>query len=259
MSLCMAGGNARYISVDSNKIVRVPDSIEPVLATCLAETYLTAFQTLHHGQGNSNRYKKSSLKGKSILVLGSMTSRLGLAMVELATAAGVQNLFATAKSKQFQQLETLGVMPLNKDSIEWWGKLHARLDLIISLEQSVGSPYSKLLKANGEVIVVNQKTKLELDQRSTKMVFCSRRKAQFSSKVQGYDVYQQWEENLDRCKRDLSHLLTLLESEQILPNVLDRIPLTKVGKVQEFIANKRLSGFVVCEPWLVKKTRAIQL
>lgn len=62
MSLTNFGGNARYLAVAPEHLVKVPESIDPAEAACLAETYLTAFQVLHLGQGSSSRYKNTSLK-----------------------------------------------------------------------------------------------------------------------------------------------------------------------------------------------------
>jgi len=90
---------------------------------------------------------------------------------------------------------------------------------------------------------------------------CGKSKAlhQILSNSQSYDVYEEWDTNLELCKRDLGHLLTLLESKAIQPEVLDRIPLDKVAKAQELLEMKRLPGFLVCEPWLKSKKRAVYL
>ena len=79
------------------------------------------------------------------------------------------------------------------------------------------------------------------------------------TKSYAYDVYEEWERNLELCKKDLTHLLTLLEGRVIKPEVLDRLPLTKIGKAHDLLESKRLPGFLVCEPWMRSKKRAVYL
>ena len=75
-----------------------------------------------------------------------------------------------------------------------------------------------------------------------------------------YDVYSQWDKDLETCKKDLVHLLDLLGKKKIKPTVLDRIPLNKVPKAHRIIESKKgLSGFIICEPWLQTKNRALYL
>lgn len=258
ISLSNFGGNARYISTVSSKLVKVPASIDPVKAVCLAETYLAAFQTLHHGQDNSVRYMKSSMKRKSILVCGSLISNLGHALAQLSKIAGVENIFATSKPKYFKQLESMGFIPLNVDSILWLDKLKGCLDLVISLDEPIVSLYLKSLKSSGELVVVSNAQNPILPQNKFNIV-CDRRKSQERSKIYYYDVYERWELDLERSKRDLSHLLKSLDKNEFQPHIIDRIPLAKVAKAHELIGSKRLPGFVVCEPWLVKKAKVISL
>jgi hypothetical protein len=58
-------------------------------------------------------------------------------------------------------------------------------------------------------------------------------------------------------KQELYVYNLLLEMRAITPHVLDRIPLGKVTRAQEYIESKRLLGFLVSdEPWLLSKARA---
>jgi hypothetical protein len=51
------------------------------------------------------------------------------------------------------------------------------------------------------------------------------------------------------AKKDLEHLLELLEQGRVNPEVLERIPLSKVGKAQFILEHKCLTGHLVCTPW----------
>jgi NADPH:quinone reductase-like Zn-dependent oxidoreductase len=261
ISLVKWGGNARYLSVDPSKLVRVPESVDPAAAVCLAETYLAAFQVLHRGQTNRIRYRGTSLKGKTILILGYAISNMGRAIAQLATGAGALQVFAMAKLKHFDQLTALGISPLNKDSLDWWETLSGKVDFIISCEEDVVALHYKLLKGNGQVVVVrnsNKEAELDSFEQRTSLVCRSNKRLQ-QNKTSYYDVCEEWDNNTKRCMLDLAHLVHLLEQNKIEPHVLDRISLSKVARAHQLIESKRLTGFIVCEPWLVAKSRAIRL
>jgi NADPH:quinone reductase-like Zn-dependent oxidoreductase len=260
LSLVKWGGNSRYLPVDPSKLVKLPEMIDPAAATTLAETYLGAFQTLHHGQGNGLRYRETSLKGRNILVLGNACSNMGRAIVQLASAASADQVYALAKPKHFPHVLELGMTPLNKGSLEWWDLLNGRIDILISLGEDVQSLHCKALKSSGRAFVLSNNKKLH-DSRKQKLgrpkdIISFRKK---SKKVEFYDVYEEWDMNIERCKSDLRHLVSLLEHRKITPHILDRIPLHKVARAHVLMESKHLSGFIVCEPWLVAKTRAIRL
>ena len=79
------------------------------------------------------------------------------------------------------------------------------------------------------------------------------------NQTHSYDVYDQWDRDLETCKKDLGHLVKLLEHGVVKPHILDRIALGKVARAHELIESKRLSGYLICEPWLRSKKRAVYL
>ena len=60
-------------------------------------------------------------------------------------------------------------------------------------------------------------------------------------------------------QRDLAYLLELLEKGTIDPVVRDRLALGKVAKAQALLEAKRIQGYLVCEPWIKSKGRAVYL
>jgi hypothetical protein len=47
----------------------------------------------------------------------------------------------------------------------------------------------------------------------------------------------------------------LLQAGVISPRVLDRVSLKKVAKIQAVLDEKRIQGFIVCEPWIKSMSR----
>eukprot|EP00977_Amphora_coffeiformis_P009417 scaffold2179_cov165-Amphora_coffeaeformis.AAC.21 len=264
-SLVSQGGNSRYVTVDPTSLVKVPEKVDPAEAACLVETYLTAFQTLHYQQSFLTRYRKNALQGKTILIIGGMSANMSRAMSQLAQLAGSKSIFATARKKDFKQLSEYGILPLSTDPLAWWEQLAGAIDILISLDEEVVPLHYKLLKIDGTVVVSSSEFHEDLmmheDTREPlKHQFaCSTSRSQIVSKTAHYDLYEEWEKSPSRAKKDLGHLVDLLEQRKIVPAVLDRVPLSEVAKIQETLEKRRAKGHYVCEPWLVSKSRAVRL
>lgn len=271
MSLTRCGGNSRFLAIDPNQLIKIPDGVDPAEAACLAETYLSAFQVLHHGQSLGTRYRNNALKGKSILILGTVATTLGHAMVELACAAGVEKIIATSTPKHFPHLRSLGIIPVSVDPALWYDQLNGEIDLVLvsNANEEVVAEHFKVLNERGHLIVIGQRLGSGLpmsdwesqEQLSARLV-CKRHKTKVSmiDRTHDYNPFRQWEVDLEKSKRDLGYLVKLLEKGEIKPNVLDRIPLSKVAKAQDMVESQRHpSGFLVCEPWLRNKKRAVKL
>ncbi|CAB9503991.1 alcohol dehydrogenase [Seminavis robusta] len=267
ISLTRCGGNSRFLSIDPEQLVKVSAEVDPAEAACLAETYLTAFQILHFGQGWTTRYRANSLKGKNVLVIGTVSTTLGHAFVELAMAAGVEKIIATSLPKHFPHLRSLGIIPVSSDPTLWYGQLDQEIDLVFvsNPNEEVVADHFRVLNDRGHLFVVGQRGGMPIDedeQTRTKTLVCKRRKSKPSmiDRTHEYSPFRQWEQDLEKSKRDLSHLVKMLGKGEIKPNVLDRIPLGKVAKAQDLVESQRHpGGFLVCEPWLRNKKRAVRL
>ena len=157
--------------------------------------------------------------------------------------------------------------------MEWIQNISGTISLVLApngnLREDVSPVHFRaLLPKYGQLIICGRRivgndipiTEWKRDHQ-TSILACGQGKA--LQKILGnsstYDVYEEWERNLELCKKDLSHLLKLLERKIIKPEVLDRLPLNKVAKAQELLELKRLPGFLVCEPWMMSKKRAVYL
>lgn len=260
------GGNARYIALKPDHLVKVPETIDPALASCLPETYLTAFQVLHLGTNDEIRYSPYSLQGQSIMIVGKAISNLGRALSQIGNSAGAY-ILALCPSGHFSKISAMGVTPLDINSIEWWDEVSSTIDSIICIDDDVATIHYRLLKSNGRVVHINSADcgasklgsliPLPRDGRKGRNIKETQQQPQDMTKV--YDVFEEWRNHTERCKQDLQYLLALLGNEELDPRLLDRVSLDKVENAHELLTCKRLNGFIVCEPWLVAKSRAVLL
>jgi NADPH:quinone reductase len=271
VALTKWGGNSRYMTIHPNQLVKVPDGLDPAEVACLPNIYLAAFQCLHMGQSGSRRYRENSLKGKSVLILGCMSNNMGKAIIELAIAAGVANIYGTCKKKHWKTLISYGVLPLSQNPYDWIERIGGTIDLVLApngnLREDVTPVHFRaLLPKQGQLVLcghrlVGNDIPINDWKRDQFPLACGRNKAltNILNKSHAYDVYEYWDRRLELCKKDLSHLLVLLEQRVVKPEVLDRLPLNKIAKAHDLLESKRLPGFLVCEPWMRSKKRAVYL
>jgi NADPH:quinone reductase-like Zn-dependent oxidoreductase len=259
ISLVRVGANSRHLCISRDRLVKVPAEIsDPASACCLPELYLAAFQALHLNQSNSSRYRKSALSGKSILILGGDTAH-GLAAIELAVAAGATIVYGAGKINHFGKIKAVGGFPVDRDPREWFAMAEGKLDLIIGSNNDdqgrseLKYEHIRMLNESGQLVILTvpdqgDKGVIDLDKLDGRLHATKR-------KMLHHSVFDAWETDLRQGRRDLAHLLKLLENGSIKPKVLERIPLTKVAKAQDMMENRNLRGFIVCEPWIKSAKR----
>jgi NADPH:quinone reductase-like Zn-dependent oxidoreductase len=258
IALVQVGANSRHLCIGSDQLVKVPEELnDPCSAACIPEIYLSAFQALHMGQKNGGRYRKTSLAGKHILVLGG-TSVFGQALIEVAVAAGCSTVYATGSDKQFPAIYEAGGAPLGRDPRLWRSLLSQKVDILVGIDNSVGvsdfiEEYLKLLSRNGRMILVCSPDR---DEPTTQVHDALIELFKINGrKLTLYNVFDMWERELKQCKRDLTHLLKLLGDGSIQPNILESITLNKVARAQDLMEGKKVNGFLICEPWIKGKRK----
>lgn len=253
-SLIRVGANSRHLCIDVERLVRIPGNIiDAGPVACLPEIYLSAFQALHVEQKHGQRYRRNSLTGKSILILGGHKI-MGKALIELAIVAGSGTIYATAPESSFGTVEEDGAIPIDKDPHHWYSLLMGKMDIVVCVD--CDDPTNSELKYE-HIQTLSRKGKLVLigapDEEGGQVIELNtvdERSVGMSRKLFHYNVFDSWEEDMKQAKKDLAHLLKLLAEEKLNPKIVDRVPLNKVAKAQEVVEQKILSGFVLCEPWL---------
>jgi hypothetical protein len=168
-------------------------------------------------------------------------------------------VYATGKDKQFLAIREVGGAPLGRDPMQWGSILERKIDIIIGIDNSIGKSELKkehleLLGRNGKIVLLcapdrEVKDVIELDELAEITENTGR-------KLFHYNVFEAWYADLKQGKRDLTHLLKLLAEGSIQPKILERIPLSRVSKAQDLMEDKKLSGFIICEPWIKGKRKA---
>lgn len=201
---------------------------------------------------------------------------------------------APSARRQFETLTKWGAIPLSSDPQDWLTLIGRQIDLLVTVydpsEQAiynevVSDDHCKALRKDGQIVVICTHPGMNKEEEQEDVFVdlprmgrhnhnpfripalrTNPRDKLFEERTVWYNVFDSWDRNKpDRhghggktvAKRDLEYLLELLEQNRLHPEVLETIPLSKVGKAQFILENKRLAGHLVCAPWLKQQTAVL--
>lgn len=263
LSLVCSGGNSRYVCIPRDRLVKIPDRyLDSGVVACLPEIYLSAFQLLHFGQRSPARYRKNTLAGKTIMFLGGATA-IGQAIIELGVEAGASAVYITAgKAKHFQRILEVGGIPISDDVSEWVTSMSQQVDILIaaldkpSTKTESGLTYDHLnvLKKKGQLVLLGGPgTSDEFPAIHPGRFPCHVDVFKVLKRAHRLNMFESWERDMKQGKRDLCHIIGLLEKDIVKPKILERIPLSKVAKAQDIVEKRQINGTIICEPWIKEK------
>jgi NADPH:quinone reductase-like Zn-dependent oxidoreductase len=307
LSLVRSGGNARYICLTKNNLIKVPEKLHPERAVCLVETYLTAFQALHLGQKGGLRYRDNCFQGQSILIMNGY-SPLGKALIELSRLGGASICYGLINddsknseggesgsspddmNHRYNTLEQWGAIPLSSDPQDWLTLIGRQVDIFVTTcdpiqgekdPNRITADHWKALKKDGQVhVVCSNPGMTELEQRNLIVGSQPSNKAsdvktfrlsscrpggreKMADRAVYYNLFDSWEgDRVSRvtAKKDLEHLIKLLDADLIHPEIAERVPLSKIAKAQRSLEHNKVTGdgHLICAPWLREKTKGQQ-
>ena len=212
---------------------------------------MTAFQALHLDQTKpSVRYRNKCLNGRSILILEGYSS-LGRSLIEVSLASGVNRCYALAKADQHKIISRLGAIPLSHNPQQWLKKIKSKIDVIVAVKdyrdlytERVTKDHLKTLTNDGRVVVIGQPgvdnsfsfslvvSEGDKDGNKTRKQqkpLEQKKEQKIKKTAESYNVFDSQEADPKQTKRDLEHLLGLLEHNKLAPEVLDLVSLSKVA------------------------------
>jgi len=243
------GANSRYIQVQARFLHPVPHQLDSAEASAIVSSFLPAFAKLNHGRAKSQRYSRTCLKGRTVLIVGCMSLE-AQAAVRLAQLAGAKHIYVTAPSEYASILTKHGPHILREDPREWLPHVEGEMDLVLdySFPQNFGA-VQKALAPKGRLVCSESRSRLENPQCFFPvehfMEYCclaSMKRASlfdFPSQISDYETIHE----------DLEHLFTQLQSRLLRPEIDRYIGLAELAEAHARILSWPLSGSIVCEPW----------
>jgi NADPH:quinone reductase-like Zn-dependent oxidoreductase len=145
-SIVSSGGNAKYITIPYQSIIRVPAEVEDTTALSMLSNYVPAREAL-----DLSRKWNTPLTGANVLIIGG-NGPSGLAMIELALLEAA-NVYTTADERHHAHLTSLGVkcFPINPE--KWLPMLQGKMDVVLdSVCIDMYDSSQKALNATGTLV-----------------------------------------------------------------------------------------------------------
>lgn len=158
-ALVRTGGNARYVSVPVQSLVRVPRSCDSVEAACMVSNYTAAYQSLKAIAGDKVNF---SLQGKRVLVVGGMDP-VGQALIQLCIKANADRVYATGPEHRHGYIRTvLGADPLPERSDSWLVLIEGDMDVVFDGEYEHGLSASRqALTKKGKLVCFGKRSMVQ--------------------------------------------------------------------------------------------------
>lgn len=246
-SLVGCGGNAKYINLDASQLVRVPRGVAAISAAIVIESYLPAYQALLFKVPKTHRYTSSALNGKGVLIFGGITA-VGQALIELSLLLGASEVYTTATIKHHELLESFGAIPLELDPKSWPEDINGQIDVAVDPSNfAVDKTSLKAMSQDGKLVCFGTGKNAKSLFSTFSDLFDLKN---MNMKTHMYNVFDEWKNDLEGSKNDLSYLFGLLKLKRIDPQLAGTLRLNKIPEAHRFLEGKRrIQGTFVCLPF----------
>ena len=246
------GGNARYIRLPADSLVKTHNDIDPSEAAGAILPYFLGFQILQSGISPPLRYK-APLRGKQILIAEN-TGIVGLAMASLCKVGGAKKTFVVCPLECHDQMKSLGAVPLSANVDDWARKIKEKVDILVG--KVSGKVQQTFLKTSGSLVRLAlppvpppPESKPSFVPGPIRNFYSVAHMAFVANRASLYDVLYSIEKNPALYKSDLTHILKLLALRRIRPKIDKFVLLSDVGECHQELEKFQQEGAIVCEPW----------
>ena len=238
--LTVVGGYTEMLQWRADRLIPVPESIDPVKGIPLLLNYLVAYQTLHRSAGVN--------AGETILIIGA-SGGIGTALLDLGKLAGLK-MYGLASGKKHTALALFEAELFDYRTQEYLSILResepAGIDAVLA---GVMTPdYIKaglsLLRRGGMVVGFGEPENFsDLFRVLGRMVLTNLTPNGKQVKVYGTSTYFLFSQQpyLD----DWAELFRLLEQGSIQPVIMERIPLLEAARANQLLESGDVIGNLV--------------
>ncbi len=249
-ALTFFGSYSQYICLPVEKLVAVPEGIDPAEAVSLVLSYVTAYQMLH---------RVAHVKpGERILVHGT-AGAVGTALVELGRLAGL-TIYGTASKPKHDLVTRLGATPIDYRSEDFVARIAAEtggkgVDAVFDpmgsehLLQSV-----RAVRPGGTVIAygfyaaANRGRNIVLDVLAQYLRLMLWSLPPNRKHTAFYDIRPLAEKHPEWFREDLAALFDLLAAGKLHPVIAARLPLGEVARAHQLVERAEVQGKLVLIP-----------
>jgi NADPH:quinone reductase-like Zn-dependent oxidoreductase len=236
-ALTVRGGYAEYIFLRENRLVPLPDNLDPAEAVTLMLNYIVAYQVLHR--------KAQTKTGNKVLIIGA-SGGVGTALLQLCRLADL-TIYGIASKSKHHILEEYGAIPIDyrmQDFVEVIRKNEpAGLDAVLDgmVWGYLDRGFSLLRRGGTWVQYGNPTGYSGLLRLFSRLVLYNILPNGRSLKLYGTTIYT----NRRAYLEDWGVLFELLSQRKIKPVIARKFPLLEATQANALLESGRVTGNVV--------------
>jgi NADPH:quinone reductase-like Zn-dependent oxidoreductase len=235
-ALTTFGGHAEYIYLSPEKLVAVPDGLDPAEAVILILNYLVAYQILHRVAGIKS--------GDKVLLIGA-SGGVGSAFLQLGKLSGLK-MYALASPGKHKLLIKYGAVPIDYHTQDFVKVLKecepGGIDFVFNGmgEEAFGRGLRVLRKGG---VLVHYGGPQSLARFFLLMVkFVGYNLVPNGKKIEGYGTHRL---GVELFKEDWHTLFELLGEGKIKPIIAAKLPLLEAVKAYQMLEKGQVTGNIV--------------
>ena len=241
--MTVIGAYSEYICLPENRLIHLPDKVDPAEAVSTILSYVTAYQMLH-------RIAKIK-KGQKILVHGA-GGAVGLAMLQLGKLMDLE-MYGTASKSKHDMIKAAGAIPIDYKSTDFanYIKNHTEAGLDVVFDPIGGENFRNsfsILRKGGKLIafgfyntVMGHGGSIPMDFMKLQLrnILPNGKSATF------YSIGALRKKHPDWFREDLTALFKMLAENKIKPHIAGHYPLEKAQEVHQMIERADVKGKIV--------------
>jgi NADPH:quinone reductase-like Zn-dependent oxidoreductase len=242
--MTVVGSNAAYRTLRADRLVRVPEGVDPAEAATLILSWTTAYQLLHRAARVQ--------RGQRVLVQGA-AGAVGQALLALGRLAGLK-LWGTARGAQAALIRELGATPIDYQREDFTRVLLDGFDVVFDgIAQDGYRRSCAALKRGGLLCAYGYSAGVQAQRRMVTMLMWIARLYLWrwlpgGKHARFYSINVMRARHPDWFRDDLERLFSLLATGAIRPRVAERISFDEVAEAHRRLEAGGLAGKLVLCP-----------
>lgn len=239
------GGYTEYATLPAEKVVQVPEGIDPESAAAATTSYLTAYMLIHN---------EGQLKAGDVVLAHGAGGGTGSAVVEVASLAGAR-VYGTASEAKHGLVEAKGGSPIDYKTQDFVDILRARepygVDFVVDpIGGDVTTRSLRLLKPGGKLVSTATIQSLHEGSNRLSTVIGILRLPFWSlthpgKKAYFWDVSAAATKDPAQYRKDLTAVFDLMYAGRLKPEIGAVKSLVEAPKAQQMLLDYKVLGKVV--------------
>ncbi len=238
--LTVVGGYSEYLYWQSDRLIPVPTTVDPVEAVPMILNYIVAYQTMHR----SAKVKA----GEKVLIIGA-SGGIGTAFLQLGKLAGLK-MYGLASAKKHTILKEYGATPIDYRQQNFADFIHHAepdgLDAIFDgmMRFDYIQVALSLLRSDGRMVSFGEPENFSsLFRILLKMAATNLQQNKKSFKLYGTSSYFLFDKK--PYLEDWATLFKLMEEGKITPVIAAKYLITEAAKANKFLESGEVIGNIV--------------